>query len=354
MKLYNCMAITFEFEVGKSFHFATAFSEQFGIKAVNNRVPLPATLGDGFIQEVYLNNGLSLCLHKYVLKQELILKRKAGDFSEGLTIKFDCRRITVKTNGTITEPLFKNTKGYEVEFGTANFFTDLTLPPNQVILFMVILTEREAIGKLIKSGSEELPMEQMIGKNKSFVLHERMTLDMERALKHLSAIEPTTQLSHLLYNAKTQELIYLLFSKLLARDIEEAVAVNQEDAKIIYGIRAAILEDFTVKPELPKLAAKASMSQSKLKQLFNQIYGKSIYNYYQAERMDEAAFLLNYFTVSETGYKVGFTNLSHFTRLFEKHHSVKPKKYKDSIKISSKSVRESQERSSALSERILN
>lgn len=327
------MAVTFEFEVRADFHFAKAFGEQFGIKAINDRVQLPSALGDGFIQEVYLNSGLYLCVHKYVLKQELILKRKSSDFSEMLTIKFDCRRIPAKTNGTISESLFRNTKGCEVEFGTANFFTEIIIPANQVILFMVMGTERATIGKLIKSGSD-VPIEHMISNNKSFVFNERMTMDMERALKHLSVIEPTTQLSHLLYDAKTLELIYLLFSKLLSRDTEQTVFVNEEDAAIIYSIRIEILRDFSVTPELPKLAAQANMSQSKLKQLFSQIFGKSIYNYFQAERMDEAAFLLHYFTVSETGYKVGFTNLSHFTRLFEKHHGIKPKKYKDSLKVS--------------------
>lgn len=331
------MAVTFEFEVCDGFHFATAFGEQIGVEAINDRVQLPATLGDGFIQEIYLDNDLYLCVHKYVLKQELILRRKDSDSSETLTMKFDCRRLPANTNGTANEYLFKNTKGCEVEFGTANFFTEFTLPPNQVILFVVIGTQRAAIGKLIKSGSEEVPIEQTISKSKSFVFHERMTLDMERALKHLSAIEPTARLSHLLYDAKSIELIYLLLSKLLARDTADTVFVNQEDAATIYGIRTEMLEDFSVTPELPKLAAHASMSQSKLKQLFSQIFGKSIYNYFQAERMDEAAFLLNHFTVSETGFKVGFSNLSHFTRLFEKHHGINPKKYKDSLKVNSKS-----------------
>lgn len=329
------MAVTFEFEVCDGFHFATAFGEQIGVEAINDRVQLPSTLGEGFIQEIYLKNGLYLCVHKYELKQELILKRKDSDSSEELTMKFDCRRLPVNVDGTVNEYLFGNKKGYDVEFGTANFFTELALPPNQVILLMVIGTQRGAIKKLIKSGAEEAPIGQAISKNKSFVFHERMTLDMERALKQLSAIEPTTPLSHLLYDAKSLELLYLLFSKLLSRDTEQAVSVNKEDAAIIYGIRTEILKDFNLAPDLPKLAAQAGMSQSKLKQLFSQIFGKSIYNYFQAERMDEAAFLLNQFTVSQVGYKVGFSNLSHFTRLFEKHHSIKPKKYKNSLMLAS-------------------
>lgn len=173
------MAVIFEFEVGDGFHFATAFGERIGVEAINDRVQLPSTLGEGFIQEIYLNNGLYLCMHKYKLKQELILRRKDSDSSEELTMKFDCRRRPATVDGTVNGYLFESKKGYEVEFGTTNFFTELTLPPNQEILLMVIGTQRGAIKKLIKSGAEEAPVEQAISKNKSFVFHERMTLDME-------------------------------------------------------------------------------------------------------------------------------------------------------------------------------
>ena len=45
--------------------------------------------------------------------------------------------------------------------------------------------------------------------------------------------------------------------------------------------------------------------------------------------MQEAARLLTTgtLTVSEVGYQLGFTNLSHFTRVFETHIGLKPKKY---------------------------
>lgn len=334
------MGMTFEFEVGSGFHFADAFGAQFEMPVANDKVYLPKALGNGYIQEIELRNGFGLCIHQYSLKQSFVLKRKAGKSSEQLTVKFDGRRLPLKSNGVPGESLFTNTSGCEVEFGTANFFSELTVPPDQQILFIVIGTTREALMNSLNLGTEAISMARMLRNNKSFMLQERLSPEMERALKQLSQITPTAPLAHLVYETKTQELIYLLFLKLLARQAGEAVMVNPTDVATLYSVRAAILNDLSIVPELPKLAADACMSQSKLKQLFNQIFGQSIYNYYQAERMDKAASLLHYFSVSETGYKVGFTNLSHFTQLFEKHHHIKPKKYKDSMKISSKLVQE--------------
>lgn len=71
------------------------------------------------------------------------------------------------------------------------------------------------------------------------------------------------------------------------------------------------------------------MGETKMKQMFRQVFGDTIYNYYQKLRMEEAAFMLKQagYSVSEAGYRLGFSNLSHFSRLFEKHFGVTPKKY---------------------------
>ncbi len=94
-------------------------------------------------------------------------------------------------------------------------------------------------------------------------------------------------------------------------------------------IRTTILADLSLPPSLPKLAKMAGFGETKMKDLFKQVFGDTIYNYYQQARMEEAAFLLKHggLSVSETGYHLGFANLSHFGRLFEKYHGSKPKKY---------------------------
>jgi len=71
------------------------------------------------------------------------------------------------------------------------------------------------------------------------------------------------------------------------------------------------------------------MNVTKLRKLFIQIFGKGMYEYSQYLRMQEAARLMKdeFLSVSETGYQLGFTNLSYFGRLFKQHHGMKPKKW---------------------------
>ena len=313
------MSVIFDFEAGKGFHFTSAFAKRFDCQAAGDRVSLPDLLGEGFIQEVYLDNGLSLCLHRYQLRQDFILKRHGTGATEVLTLKFDGRRMP----------------GHEVEFGTSNFFTEVRIPADEQINFVVVVATRRTLLNLLQIGGEGQGegglMAYTIRDNPSFFFHEAMTRDMERTLKQLSQINETTPLPALLYQTRAQELIYFLFARLLSRKTGVALSIDQEDVNKIYQVRASILADLSSPPKLSDLARHIGMSSTKMKQLFRQIFGDSIYNYFQVERMNEAAQLLRDFSVSQVGYRIGFSNLSHFTRLFEKHHQMKPKRYKDAL-----------------------
>ena len=307
------MSIVFEFEAGKGFHFTSAFANRFGAEVRGEQAILPESLGNGFIQEVYPDSGLSLCLHHYTLRQELILRRHGTGVTQVLTMKFDARR------------------GCQVEFGTSNFFSEVIIPPGEPINFLVVVMTRGWLLDLLQSKGEATAMEETIRESPSFFLYEGMTVEMEQVLKRINLIDATTKLRGLLYQIRAQELIYLLFARLLSRERGVSLPVDPEDVKKIYEVRASILADLSVPPSLPQVARQAGMSLTKMKQLFRQTFGDSIYNYFQTERMNEAARLLKTLSVSQVGYQIGFSNLSHFTRLFEKHHQIKPKRYKDAL-----------------------
>ena len=69
------------------------------------------------------------------------------------------------------------------------------------------------------------------------------------------------------------------------------------------------------------------MSKAKLADAFKQLYGATIYNYYQHQRMQKAHELLSMkkFSVKEVSAKLGYTNLSNFVLAFTKHFDISPK-----------------------------
>ena len=321
------MAVTFEFVIEKGFHFAEAFGERFGMPVAENRVYLPESLGDGYIQEIRLREGLGLCMHRYILKEEFSLKRlESAGPSKMLTLKFDCRKVVLET-GQQEAHLFA--PGCEAELGTGNFFTEIFFPPQQEIYFLVINVARELLVELLHLSGEEAALRNRLLTNPSFVVNVLMSGEMESTLKDLSNITLGSPFYLLRCQAKVLELVYLLFAKITERVNETEVVVNRADTDKLYEVRSIILKDLSVAPQLIDLSKRVAMSPTKMKTLFRQIFGDSIYNYFQQARMNEAVKLLKDHSVSETGYRLGFTNMSHFSRLFEKHFRMKPKKFKN-------------------------
>lgn len=128
---------------------------------------------------------------------------------------------------------------------------------------------------------------------------------------------------------KCEELLCHTVALLLQREAIPPGNVHLDDLKAIYAIKLRLQSSLGEAPAIAALAKEAKMSEPKLRKLFRQTFGKTVFDYYQTLRMQEAARLLKeqHLTVSEVGYQVGFTNLSHFARVFEQHLGLKPKKY---------------------------
>ena len=138
-----------------------------------------------------------------------------------------------------------------------------------------------------------------------------------------------TELESQYYKLKSEELPCHIFSMLIEREPLPASQSHVEDIRAIYAIKERLQSDLGTPPDIVQLSREAGMSNRKLHQLFNQIFSKSVFECFQWLRMQEAARLLRSrrLTVSEVGYQLGFTNLGHFTRIFEQHHGIQPKRY---------------------------
>lgn len=139
---------------------------------------------------------------------------------------------------------------------------------------------------------------------------------------------PESLASHY-YKLKCEELLCYTFALLMQREALPLSKMHLGDIKAIYALKLRLQSPFSEVPPIALLAKEAGMSEPKMRKLFKQTFGKGVFDYYQSMRMQEAARLLKEkrLTVAEIGYQLGFTNLSHFARVFEQHTGLKPKKY---------------------------
>lgn len=169
----------------------------------------------------------------------------------------------------------------------------------------------------------------LFDKDNNFLIEEIMTDDILRTVNDIVKKEEPVALQDYYYKLKAMELLFYLFQSLSKREKSVYQRLNENDIKSIYKVRDKLISSFHKPSTTSELKQIAGMNELKMRKLFTQVFGMGIYDYYQHLRMKEAARLLRdkKLSVSEVGFEMGFENLSHFTRVFEKYIGKKPKKY---------------------------
>ncbi|GGM73057.1 AraC family transcriptional regulator [Dyadobacter beijingensis] len=323
--------MTFEFTAGAGFDFLTGFSQQFGAPVIGNQLQIPGHMGQGSIRRIDFSDSFKLLIHQYTLRDDFVLRRKAPEtVSDLITIIFYNSSLP---NNQLSnrERSFTCTKvnTASVEVSSNDLNSEIHFPGGREIYFTVVGIKAALLAELLGPTEPNELIDRVTNGSSTFLYHLLMIPEFEKTLKNLAETHENDPLNRFFYKVKTQELLYHVFSSLAKRENKKQCGLNNQDVGMLMTVRDALLADLSEPPQLRDLAKLANMSETKLKQLFRQIFGDSIYNYYQTVRMEEAATMLRHpgVSVSQVGYQLGFSNLSHFSRLFAKHHGKAPKRY---------------------------
>ena len=129
---------------------------------------------------------------------------------------------------------------------------------------------------------------------------------------------------------KIYELLSLHFSKDENQEGEFCpYLVDEQHVKKIRRAKEIIIERMIDPPSLQELANEVGLNLKKLKEVFKQIYGDTVYGFLLNYKMEKAKKLLesNQYNVNEVGLKIGYSTSSHFIAAFKKKFGITPKKY---------------------------
>lgn len=311
----------FEFTAAEHIGMLAAFAKAIGSKIENGIVELPEHLGKGYMRGLDLGPQIRMMIRQYELKEDLVFRRTAS--GKGTKV------VVIAFHNFFHPSSDKKPALPFVQITTAGIDYEDFFPVNSTINTIIIAVNVDLLKTLLHPGEEDALFQTIIFGDQPFLYEELISPQMQALASQIVTAEHTGPLRHFFYRLKAEELIYLLFKALLKRREAPAQTLNVADVKTIYQVKDKILAHIDHPPKLEELAKFSGMSESKLKRLFKQIFGKNIYDYYQSFRMTEAAYLLKEkgLSVSETGYQLGFSNLSHFARVFEKYIGLKPKRY---------------------------
>jgi AraC-like DNA-binding protein len=307
-------------------HALKELARLLGTHVKNRRLDIPEEFGKGYCAGFVFNEHIRMFIFNYELKEDLIIENPDIDVPMRM-ILFKFQNIFPETEGSSTSKQGKAAPS--VLIATRRMNADVVIPIHTNTATINIEVDATYLNGLFDL-SEKSPVLQGLLQNTQPLLFEQLMFPSLQKIVDEIVQEPVDEAFELFFQrVKAEELICRLLMELEKRDEKHLYALNSRDIQSLYTVKERMLEHLEIPPVIPVLAANANMSPSKLKRLFKQIFGNSIFSYYQEFRMKEAARLLTEekLSVSDVGYQLGFTNLSHFSRVFKEHIGMKPKEY---------------------------
>jgi AraC-like DNA-binding protein len=267
-----------------------------------------------------------MMIRNYELNHDLLSRRLANpDSNERIIMSFN----NVFTNKQDAAGPHSIKELPSVQMSRGNIDIERVYPGKTKFRSILIAIDTLYLKTLLGPDEDNAILKNITMSNQPTLFEELISPPIQKAAAEIIEGAVPGSLQNAYRRIKAEEMICLLFAELYKRENTPVHSLNEDDVRKIYQIRDKILSQLDTPPVLNDLAKAAGMSTSKLKRLFRQIFGSSFFSYYQSFRMKEAARLLkeNKLTVAQVGYQLGFSNLSHFGRIFEAHIGMKPKKY---------------------------
>ena len=136
-------------------------------------------------------------------------------------------------------------------------------------------------------------------------------------------------LENIFINAQTQMLLLYSLDGMEEKEIDTVTnkfLANEADREKIARAREILLQNLGEPVTIKELSRKVAINECYLKKGFKEMFGTTIFDFYQSQRMEHAKYLLyeKGLTVTEVSILLGYSSISHFSTAFKKHTGLKP------------------------------
>lgn len=161
--------------------------------------------------------------------------------------------------------------------------------------------------------------------SKLFSVCTRTRLALEGLLNH----NYSGNLENIFVNAQTQMLLLYSLDCMEEKEIDVVThkfLANEADREKITRAREILLQHIGEPITIKELSRKVAINECYLKKGFKEMFGTTIFDFYQSQRMEHAKYLLyeKGLSVTEISVMLGYSSISHFSTAFKKHTGLKP------------------------------
>jgi AraC-like DNA-binding protein len=140
----------------------------------------------------------------------------------------------------------------------------------------------------------------------------------------------TDSLENIFINAQTQMLLLYSLDCMLGEKEIDVISckflANEADREKIVNAREILIKHIGEPITIKELSRKVAINECYLKKGFKELFGTTIFDFYQSQRMEHAKYLLyeKGLSVTEVSLMLGYSSISHFSTAFKKHTGLKP------------------------------
>ena len=320
--------VMYSFRLENFEKWLTDFAAKLNTPVKDHVLQLPAHLGKGTILAQNINDQFSYAIMDFTLDSDLEFFREKSE-TKGFSLSFNQVEMQKELQIGYRQHLITDKRPFRNDI----FLTDTRdnaflrfSAGTKVKRLLVVCTHETAELYLPKELFDRLSSfarENSITDNPLFISLPHRT--MLKEIFEIKDNDPLSQIRRLSGIIHLTEKFLYSFLRQEQATLPRAVKKNDlESMQHIEQILSSRLEGF---PSLEFLAHEVFMSTSKLKNLFKQVYGHTLYDYYNKSRLQRAKELLvtGQCSIKQAGSEIGFSNLSHFAKAFKKEFGILPR-----------------------------
>ena len=304
------------------------FASQLGVAVVDRTIALPDDYGKGKVRYFDLGSGLELHHYEFCLQKKLTVQSQSP-LDKGLYVF----QISLSPN-----VLEKEIGGQSVKISRSLPSGMLFYSPGNSsvggsplgIEFEVLFISfpRRFLEKFSEASHPLLVGE------KPFCIFEELSPFQENSLREILKLDAQNLGSLFRLQGTILSFIGEIFTQLEKRDASDRSSFTPMELEPLFKVREILRAHiFSQAPTLSELSQQVGFSGTKLKTQFKAFFGKPIYQYYLEMKMETAGEMLQEkgISISELGYRLGYSNISQFIRAFKKHFGYTPKAYRENL-----------------------
>ncbi len=324
-----------EFCIKKIDSFLPEIASQLGVEIENGAFNISPDKGEGFFSQVQFNDNILMTYYELLLNETTTIVRKKSTNNNIIPIVFWLSNNGIKQELDSEKKEIGKDTPYGIFLPANSVETKYTFPKGLLVKNITVFINKNWLRETIEAQNNYLS--NVILSSSSFFLFEDITYQMSEALFKMEKTlkdKKNHPLAKIILYCETLNIIQLLFEKLLTRPInKQVVKIYPSDIQKLFRVKTILIHEYVSIPSTAYLAKESGISERKLQRLFRQVFGKSLYQFAMDVKMNEAKKMLTTkkYNVSEVGYMVGYSNLSHFTEKFKECFGITPKSFLLSI-----------------------